>query len=90
MEAVRRKWGATIDSLREWLKAGGRVPVLVDGGFRRGTVSSKRWHSARRRVHRRPYIWGLAAFGQAGVEAGLDILQRELATIMRQKARRRC
>ncbi|HUP76286.1 MAG TPA: alpha-hydroxy-acid oxidizing protein [Acidimicrobiales bacterium] len=32
----------------------------------------------------RPYVWGLAAFGQPGVEAVLDILRRELTTIMRQ------
>jgi isopentenyl diphosphate isomerase/L-lactate dehydrogenase-like FMN-dependent dehydrogenase len=29
-------------------------------------------------------VWGLAAFGQAGVEAVLDILRRELITTMRQ------
>jgi len=32
----------------------------------------------------RPYIWGLSAFGQPGVEAVLDILSRELQLIMRQ------
>ena len=32
----------------------------------------------------RPYIWGLAAFGQEGVEAVLDILRKELRTVMRQ------
>jgi 4-hydroxymandelate oxidase len=32
----------------------------------------------------RPYIWGLAAFGQEGVEAVLDILSRELQLVMRQ------
>jgi 4-hydroxymandelate oxidase len=32
----------------------------------------------------RPPIWGLAAFGQPGVEAVLEILRRELKTIMRQ------
>jgi isopentenyl diphosphate isomerase/L-lactate dehydrogenase-like FMN-dependent dehydrogenase len=31
----------------------------------------------------RPYLWGLAAFGQEGVEAVLDILQRELQLAMR-------
>jgi 4-hydroxymandelate oxidase len=30
----------------------------------------------------RPYLWGLAAFGQEGVEAVLAILRRELETIM--------
>jgi 4-hydroxymandelate oxidase len=32
----------------------------------------------------RPYCWGLAAFGQPGVEAVLTILQREFETIMKQ------
>jgi isopentenyl diphosphate isomerase/L-lactate dehydrogenase-like FMN-dependent dehydrogenase len=32
----------------------------------------------------RPQVWGLAAFGQPGVEAVIDILDRELAQIMRQ------
>jgi (S)-2-hydroxy-acid oxidase len=32
----------------------------------------------------RPHSWGLAAFGQPGVEAVLEILRRELRTIMRQ------
>ena len=30
------------------------------------------------------HAWGLAAFGQSGVEAVLDILNRELVAIMRQ------
>jgi isopentenyl diphosphate isomerase/L-lactate dehydrogenase-like FMN-dependent dehydrogenase len=32
----------------------------------------------------RPQAWGLAAFGQSGVEAVIDILTRELQQIMRQ------
>jgi (S)-2-hydroxy-acid oxidase len=32
----------------------------------------------------RPYLWGLAAFGQEGVEAVLAILRRELEAIMKQ------
>ena len=32
----------------------------------------------------RPQVWGLAAFGQPGVEAVIDILNRELTTMMRQ------
>ena len=32
----------------------------------------------------RPYIWGLAAFGQQGVEAVLDILRNQLPTVMKQ------
>ena len=32
----------------------------------------------------RPYLWGLGAFGQEGVETVLDILKRELEIVMRQ------
>ncbi|HLW77027.1 MAG TPA: alpha-hydroxy-acid oxidizing protein, partial [Bryobacteraceae bacterium] len=32
----------------------------------------------------RPYLWGLGAFGQPGVEAVIDILRREFALCMRQ------
>ena len=63
----------------------GRVPVLVDGGFRRGTdVFKALGLGATATGIGRPYIWGLAAFGQEGVEAVLTILRRELELIMRQ------
>ena len=32
----------------------------------------------------RPYVWGLAAFGEAGVDRVLQILDDEFITIMRQ------
>jgi isopentenyl diphosphate isomerase/L-lactate dehydrogenase-like FMN-dependent dehydrogenase len=77
---------ATIDCLPEVVEgAGGRLPVLLDGGIRRGTDIFKALALGATAVGiGRPYAWGLAAFGQAGVEAVLDILRRELATIMRQ------
>jgi len=77
---------ATIDILPEVTQAvGGRIPVLVDGGFRRGTDIFKALALGARAVAvGRPYIWGLSAFGQPGVEAVLDILRRELELIMRQ------
>ena len=77
---------ATIESLTEVVAgAAGRIPVLVDGGFRRGTDVFKALALGARAVCiGRPYVWGLAAFGQPGVEAVLDILRRELTTIMRQ------
>jgi 4-hydroxymandelate oxidase len=77
---------ATIDILPEVVQAaGGRIPVLVDGGFRRGTDIFKALALGARAVAvGRPYIWGLSAFGQPGVEAVLDILRRELELIMRQ------
>jgi 4-hydroxymandelate oxidase len=65
--------------------AGGRIPVLVDGGFRRGTDIFKALALGARAVGiGRPYVWGLAAFGQAGVERVLDILRVELQLVMKQ------
>jgi isopentenyl diphosphate isomerase/L-lactate dehydrogenase-like FMN-dependent dehydrogenase len=76
----------TIESLPEVVAgAAGRIPVLIDGGFRRGTDVLKALALGARAVCiGRPQVWGLAAFGQAGVEAVLDILRRELITTMRQ------
>lgn len=77
---------ATIDCVPEVVAAvRGRVPVLVDGGIRRGTDVFKALALGATAVGiGRPQAWGLAAFGQAGVEAVIDILNRELAAIMRQ------
>ena len=76
----------TIDSLPEVLDGvAGKVPVIVDGGVRRGTDIFKALALGATAVGiGRPHSWGLGAFGQAGVEAVLEILQRELRTIMRQ------
>jgi isopentenyl diphosphate isomerase/L-lactate dehydrogenase-like FMN-dependent dehydrogenase len=75
----------TIESLPEVVEAvGGRIPVLIDSGFRRGTDIFKGLALGASAVAvGRPYCWGLAAFGQAGVEAVLDILRKELALAMR-------
>jgi (S)-2-hydroxy-acid oxidase len=77
---------ATIDCLPEIAAAvRGRVPVFVDGGIRRGTDIFKALALGATAVGiGRPQVWGLAAFGQPGVEAVIDILNRELMTIMRQ------
>lgn len=77
---------ATLDSLGEVVEgARGRIPVLIDGGFRRGTDIFKALALGATAICiGRPYLWGLGAFGQHGVEAVLDILRRELQTIMRQ------
>ena len=63
----------TIESLPEVVEAvSGRIPVLVDSGFRRGTDVFKALALGADAIAiGRPYLWGLAAFGQAGVEAVL-------------------
>jgi 4-hydroxymandelate oxidase len=77
---------STIESLPEVIEgAAGKIPVLVDGGIRRGTDIFKALALGATAVGiGRPQAWGLAAFGQPGVEAVLEILRRELKTIMRQ------
>ena len=77
---------ATIDSLPEVVQAvRNRVPVLVDGGFRRGTDIFKALALGARAICiGRPYMWGVSAFGQAGVESVLGILRREFNLVMAQ------
>ncbi len=77
---------ATIDCLPEVVQGvNGRMPVIVDGGFRRGTDIFKALALGATAVGvGRPYMWGLATFGQPGVERVLDILRRELTLIMGQ------
>lgn len=76
---------ATIDSLPEVVEAvGGRIPVLMDGGVRRGNDIVKALARGATAVGiGRPYVWGLAAFGQRGVERVLDLLRAELERSMR-------
>jgi isopentenyl diphosphate isomerase/L-lactate dehydrogenase-like FMN-dependent dehydrogenase len=77
---------ATISSLPE-VVAGvrNRGVVIVDGGFRRGTDIFKALAlGATATGIGRPYIWGLASFGQEGVEMVLTLLRRELELVMRQ------
>ena len=77
---------STIEALGEVVDAAGsQIPVLVDGGFRHGTDVYKALALGARGVGiGRPYVWGLSAFGQEGVERVLDILHAELGLIMRQ------
>jgi isopentenyl diphosphate isomerase/L-lactate dehydrogenase-like FMN-dependent dehydrogenase len=60
---------STIESLPEVLEgAAGRIPVLVDSGFRRGTdIFTALALGASAICIGRPYLWGLGAFGQEGV-----------------------
>jgi isopentenyl diphosphate isomerase/L-lactate dehydrogenase-like FMN-dependent dehydrogenase len=77
---------ATIEILPEIVGAvGGRVPVLVDSGFRRGTDIIKALAMGAQAVCiGRPYLWGLGAFGQPGVERVLEILRNETRAAMQQ------
>lgn len=62
----------------------GKIPVLVDSGFRRGTDIFKALALGASGVCiGRPYLWGLSSFGQPGVEQVLDILRRELEITMK-------
>jgi isopentenyl diphosphate isomerase/L-lactate dehydrogenase-like FMN-dependent dehydrogenase len=77
---------STIDALPEIVEAvRGRMPILVDSGFRRGTDIVKALAMGAQGVCvGRPYIWGLGAFGQPGVERVLELLRIELRAIMQQ------
>ncbi len=75
---------ATIAALPEVVaEVKGRIPVFVDGGVRRGTDVFKALALGAKGVGiGRPYLWGLGAFGQAGVDRVLEILQGELKLTM--------
>ncbi|MDP7340482.1 MAG: alpha-hydroxy-acid oxidizing protein, partial [Vicinamibacterales bacterium] len=63
----------------------GRIPIILDSGVRRGTDVFKALALGADMVTvGRPYVWGLSGFGEEGVGAVIDILQRELQLIMRQ------
>jgi isopentenyl diphosphate isomerase/L-lactate dehydrogenase-like FMN-dependent dehydrogenase len=60
-----------------------RVPVMIDGGFRRGTdVMMALGLGAKAVLVARPVAWGLAAYGSDGVRYVLEMLQTELARTM--------
>ena len=76
--------GSTIEALEECVQAaGGKIPVLIDGGFRRGTDILKALAMGAAAVGvARPYLWGLASFGQRGVARVIELLRTELALDM--------
>ncbi len=75
---------AGITALPEVLDAvGGRVPVLVDGGIRRGTDILKAIAlGATAVLVARPLVWGLAVDGESGVDDVLRILREEFENAM--------
>jgi isopentenyl diphosphate isomerase/L-lactate dehydrogenase-like FMN-dependent dehydrogenase len=76
---------STIEALGEIIDAAGPMPVLVDSGFRRGTDVVKALCMGAKGVGvGRPYLWGLGAFGQPGVERALELLRLELLAAMQQ------
>jgi isopentenyl diphosphate isomerase/L-lactate dehydrogenase-like FMN-dependent dehydrogenase len=76
--------GGTIEALPEVVAgANGKIPVLIDGGIRRGTDILKALALGAKAVCiARPYLYGLAAFGQPGVERVIELLRTELALDM--------
>jgi 4-hydroxymandelate oxidase len=76
---------STIEALPEIIQVAGSMPVFIDSGFRRGSDIVKALCIGAKGVAvGRPYLWGLGAFGQPGVERVLEILRTELRGSMQQ------
>jgi isopentenyl diphosphate isomerase/L-lactate dehydrogenase-like FMN-dependent dehydrogenase len=75
---------STIEALPDIVDAvQGKIPVLIDGGFRRGTDVIKALAiGAKAVLVGRPPLWGLGAFGATGVQRVMEMLQTELALAM--------
>lgn len=77
---------STIEVLAEIVaEVDGRMPVLIDSGFRRGTDIFKAMAMGATAVCiGRPYLWGLSAFGEAGVSKVIELMNREFVLAMQQ------
>jgi 4-hydroxymandelate oxidase len=77
---------ATLECLPEVVAAvNGKIPVLFDGGIRRGTDVFKALAlGAKAAFVGRPYVWASAAFGQPGVERVIDMINGEFELVMKQ------
>ena len=76
---------STIEALPEIIQVAGSMPVFIDSGFRRGSDIVKALCIGAKGVAvGRPYLWGLGAFGQPGVDRVLEILRTELRASMQQ------
>ena len=75
---------ASLDALPAVVEAvGGRMPVLIDGGIRRGTdVVRALALGAQACLIARPQLWGLAVAGEDGVAHILDIFRQEIDRTM--------
>jgi L-lactate dehydrogenase (cytochrome) len=61
----------------------GRIPVLLDGGVRRGSHVVKAMAlGATACLIGRPHLWGLAVAGEAGVAAVLDVFRRDIDRVL--------
>ena len=75
---------SSIEALPAVVEAvGGRIPVLIDGGFRRGAdVVKALCLGASAGLIGRPNLWGLAVGGEAGVARVLEIYRSEIDRVM--------
>jgi isopentenyl diphosphate isomerase/L-lactate dehydrogenase-like FMN-dependent dehydrogenase len=74
---------ATFDALPAVVAAVDRVPVLLDGGIRRGADVVKALAlGATACLIGRPQLWGLAVAGEAGVAHVLNIFRREIDRVI--------